>query len=55
MGLAKNTKRQVPVMMVVDMNWAKRDVLSVNYSLIGMDYGALAVDVYFEQNLEQKK
>ena len=37
MGLVKNTRRQVPVMMVVDMNWAKRDALSVNYSLIDFE------------------
>ena len=54
MDLVKNTRQQVPVLVVVDMNWDKRGVLNVNYSLTGMDCGVLAVDVCLEQNLEQK-
>lgn len=46
MVLVRNTRQQVPVLMVVGMNWDKRDALNVNSSLTGKDYGVLAVDVY---------
>ena len=55
MDLVRNTRQQALVLMVVDMNWDKNDVLNVNCSLIGMDCGVLAVDDYFVPNLEQKK
>ncbi len=54
MGLVKNTRQQVPVLMAVDMNWDKRDVLNVNCSSLGKDYGVLVVDVYLEPNLGLK-
>lgn len=54
MDLVKNTRQQVPALMVEDMNWDKRDAPNVNYSSIGKACGVLVVDVYLEQNLEQK-
>ncbi len=55
MGLVRNTRQQALVLMAADMNWAKKDVLNVNYSLIGMGCGVLVVADYFVPNLEQKK
>lgn len=54
MTLVKNTRQQVQVLMAVDMSWVKKDVLNVNYSLIGKDCGVRAVDACLEQNPELK-
>jgi hypothetical protein len=42
----KNSRLKVIVMKVVDMNKAKNGAPNVRYSLNGMDYGVLVVDVY---------
>ena len=55
MVLVKNTRQPALALMVGGMNWAKKDVLNVNYSSTGMDYGVPAVVVYCEANLGQKK
>jgi len=45
MDLVKNSRQLAMVMMVVGMNRVKNDVLNVNYSLPGQDYGVLVVVV----------
>jgi len=45
MAPVKNLRQLTMVKMVADMNRVKNDVLNVNYSLPGQDYGVLVVVV----------
>jgi hypothetical protein len=45
-GLARNTWLKVTVLKVADTNKVKNDARNVKCSLVGKDYGVLAVDAY---------
>ncbi len=46
MDLVKITKHQATLTSEVDMNKVKKDVIDVKFTLNGVDFSALAVDIY---------
>jgi len=52
MVLVKNTKHRLILAREVDMNKDKKGVINAKFTWNGRDYGALAVDTYYELNHE---
>jgi hypothetical protein len=46
MGLVKNTRQLLILMLGVGMNKDKKDVIDVKFTLTGRGYGVLAVVIY---------
>jgi len=46
MGLVRNTKQLLILMLGVGMNKDRKDAIDVRFTSIGRDYGVLAVVIY---------